>query len=145
MIAVGLWAAQLGGTARWSLPASFLAAMAAGGALGGLGVVLPAVETGIALSMLALGIAIVAAARPAAWLGTALVAAFAIFHGHAHGTEMPVGAGLALYGPGFLLGSAALHMAGLGIGGLAARLSPDLALRTLGAAIAATGAALLAI
>jgi urease accessory protein len=144
MIGVGLWAAQSGRAARWSLPASFLAAMAVGGVLGLAGFALPAVETGIALSLLALGIAIVAAARPVAWLGMALVAAFAVFHGHAHGAELPAGASGALYGAGALLATAALHAAGLGLGGLAARLGGGVALRMLGGALSAAGLLLLA-
>jgi urease accessory protein len=144
MIGVGLWAAQSGRVARWSLPASFLAAMAVGGVLGLAGFALPAVEIGIALSLLALGIAIVAAARPAAWLGMALVAAFAVFHGHAHGAELPAGESGALYGAGALLATAALHAAGLGLGGLATRLSGGVALRMLGGALSAAGLLLLA-
>lgn len=144
MIAVGIWAAQCGGAARWMLPAGFVAAMALGGALGGLAVGLPAVETGIALSILALGIAIAIAARPAAWLGTALVAAFAVFHGHAHGAEMPGGASPVLHALGFLLATATLHAAGLGGGGLAARLAGTWTPRIAGSAIAAAGAFLVA-
>ncbi len=144
MIGVGLWAAQSGRVARWSLPASFLAAMAVGGVLGLAGFALPAVEMGIALSLLAFGIAIVAAARPAAWLGMALVAAFAVFHGHAHGAELPAGESGALYGAGALLATAALHAAGLGLGGLAARLRGGVALRMLGGALSAAGLLLLA-
>lgn len=144
MIGVGIWATQSGCAARWSLPASFLAAMATGGVLGGIGFALPAVEIGIALSVLALGIAIVTAARPAAWLGMALVAAFAVFHGHAHGAELPAGESGALYGAGALLATAALHAAGLGLGGLATRLSGGVALRMLGGALSAAGLLLLA-
>jgi urease accessory protein len=144
MIGVGIWAAQSGRAAQWSLPASFLAAMAVGGVLGLSGMVLPAVETGIALSLLALGIAIVAAARPVAWVGMALVAAFAVFHGHAHGAELPAGASGMLYGAGALLATAALHAVGLGLGGLAARLRGGVALRMLGAAISAAGLLLIA-
>ena len=144
MIGVGLWAAQSGRVARWSLPASFLAAMAVGGVLGLASFALPAVEMGIALSLLAFGIAIVAAARPAVWLGMALVAAFAVFHGHAHGAELPAGESGALYGAGALLATAALHAAGLGLGGLAARLRGGVALRMLGGALSAAGLMLLA-
>lgn len=144
MIGVGIWAAQSGRGARWSLPASFLAAMAAGGGLGMSGFALPAVETGIALSLLALGIAIVAAARPVAWLGMALVAGFAVFHGHAHGAALPAGTSALLHGAGFLLATSTLHLAGLGLGGIAARLGGGVALRMLGAAISAAGLLLIA-
>lgn len=144
MIAVGLWAAQTGGAARWTLPASFLAAMAAGGALGGLGIVLPAVETGIALSVLALGLAIAAALRPAAWVGMALVGAFALFHGHAHVAELPGGASPWLHAAGFLLATAALHVAGLGGGEMIRRFAHARVARLIGGAISLAGLALIA-
>jgi urease accessory protein len=144
MVAVGIWAAQCGGASRWMLPAGFLAAMAVGGALGGIGIVLPAVESGIALSLLALGIAIAAAARPAAWMGMALVAVFALFHGHAHGAELPGGASPALHALGFLVATAALHAAGLAGGGLAARRAGTWAPRLAGAVISLVGVILVA-
>jgi urease accessory protein len=144
MVAVGIWAAQCGGAARWMLPTGFLAAMAVGGALGGIGVVLPAVESGIALSLLALGIAIAAAARAAPGGGLGRGAGLARFHGHAHGTEMPGGASPALHALGFLVATAALHAAGLGGGGLAARLAGNWGPRLVGAAISLGGAFLVA-
>lgn len=144
MLAVGIWAAQCGGAARWMLPVGFLVAMAAGGALAGLAVGLPAVETGIALSLLALGIAIAVAARPAAWLGMALVAAFAVFHGHAHGAELPGGASPLLHALGFLVATAALHACGLSGGLLATRLAGTWTPRIAGAAVAVAGAFLVA-
>jgi urease accessory protein len=144
MVAVGLWAAQTGGAARWTLPASFLAAMAAGGALGGLGIVLPAVEAGIALSVLALGIAIATAARPAAWAGMALVGAFALFHGHAHGAELPGGASPWLHAAGVLLATAALHAAGLGGGDMLRRFAGSRVARLIGGAISLAGLAWIA-
>jgi urease accessory protein len=143
MIAVGLWAAQAGGRARWTLPASFLVAMVVGAGLGMAGIALPRVESAIALSVLALGIAIASAARPVPWVGMALVGLFASFHGHAHGTEMPDALAPGLYGFGFVTATAALHGIGIAAAGLAGRVAPMLA-RVTGAVIAIAGALLLA-
>src|SRR5215510_9517986 len=92
MVAVGLWGAFLGAPAIWLLPVVFPLVMALGGALGVLGMPLPGVETGIALSAIALGAMVAFAARPPLCIAAILVGAFAIFHGHAHGTELPIGA-----------------------------------------------------
>ncbi len=139
MIAVGLWAATLGGAAVPVLLLAFPLAMIAGGILGGAGIPLPAVEAGIAASSIVIGVAVMLAARPPLWLAGAVVAAFAVFHGHAHGTEMPATGSLAPYAAGFVLATLLLHLSGLGIGHLS-RLRPGpVLLRTLGAAIALTG------
>lgn len=143
MIAVGAWAGQSGRNAAWALPAGFLAAMAAGAALAMLGVALPAVEAAIALSVLALGVALAFALRPAAWLATAAVAAFAVFHGHAHGAELGAGASPLASAAGFLLATASLHALGLAAIRLAARPAPRLA-RAMGAAFVLAGVVLLA-
>lgn len=143
MVAVGAWAGQSGRAAAWAMPAGFLAAMAAGAALAVLGLALPGVEAAIALSVLALGLAIAFGLRPAAWLGAALAAAFAVFHGHAHGAEMLLAASQPLScALGFLVATAALH--GLGFAGIraAARPAPRLA-SAMGACIALAGAFLL--
>jgi urease accessory protein len=118
MVAVGVMAARLGGRALWLVPASFVGAMAAAGFAAGSGMALPYVETGIALSVVVLGAAaLLGVAMPlAAAMG--LVAFFAVFHGYAHGLEMPeTAAGLA-YGAGFVAATAVLHAVGIG-GGLA--------------------------
>src|SRR6516225_12365862 len=113
MLAVGVFAAQLGGRALWLVPGTFVAVMAAAGMAGMLGVTIPYVETGIALSVLALGAAIAFAIRVPVAVAMALVGFFAIFHGHAHGTEMPASASGILFGLGFVLATAALHAIGI--------------------------------
>jgi urease accessory protein len=141
MVAVGLFAANLGGRALWAVPASFMALMAAGGALGMAGFGLPYVETGIALSVLVLGAVVALGARWPVGAAMALVGAFAIFHGHAHGAEMPPDASGAAYAAGFVAATGLLHLAGIAIG-LAVR---SVAVRRLGgAAVALAGVALLA-
>ncbi|MFO1088339.1 MAG: HupE/UreJ family protein [Hyphomicrobiales bacterium] len=144
MVGVGLLAARIGGRALWALPAAFLGLMAVGGALGVFGVVLPFVETMIALSLIALAAALVLGARLGTVAGAALVGAFALFHGHAHGTEMPVDASGIAYALGFLAATAGLHGAGLalGLGGASAQ-RPALA-RAAAAVMAVAGVALLA-
>jgi urease accessory protein len=139
MVAVGLWAAQLGGRARWLVPASFVSMMTVGGALGMMGVNLPLVETGILVSVLVLGILIAAAARLPLAASMAVVGLFAIFHGHAHGAELPAAASGISYALGFLLATAGLHACGLGLGLLAQKRIHAPALRYAGAAIALTG------
>jgi len=143
MIAVGLWAAQLGGRARWPVPAAFVGVMALGAALGQAGVTFPGVEQGIAASILALGLLIAAAVRLPVTAGMALVGAFAIFHGLAHGAEMPAAAGGFSYGAGFVAATVLLHAAGVGLGLIAARRSAH-ATQFAGWAIAASGLMLFA-
>lgn len=138
MLAVGLWAGQSGGRARWTVPAAFVAMMLAGGVLGMAGVGLPAVEPLVAASVLVLGLLILTARRLPPLAGAAVVGAFALFHGHAHGAELPAAALPALYAAGFVAATAALHAAGLG----AATLLRGLAVRAAGAGIAVVGAAL---
>jgi urease accessory protein len=145
MVAVGLWAAMAGGRSVWLVPAAFLVAMAAGGILGVAGVGLPAVEIGIVLSVVALGALVAARAILPVALGMAVVGVFAVFHGHAHGAEMPAAASGLAYGLGFLISTAALHAAGVGIGALAGRLAQERALRAGGGAIAAVGLLLLVV
>jgi urease accessory protein len=143
MVAVGLWGAQLGAPAIWLLPLTFPVVMACGGALGLMGVPLPFAEIGIALSALALGLAIVSTWRPPLWAAALVVGFFAIFHGHAHGTELPVGASGLLYSLGFVAATGALHAAGIGIGVIQRWLPGQAALRLAGAAVAAAGAGFL--
>ena len=116
MVAVGLWGAQLGPPAIWALPVTFPIVMAFGGALGIRGVPIPGVEMGIALSALALGIAILWEIRPPIAVAAALVGLFAIFHGHAHGGELPPGADRMLYSLGFVIATGSLHACGISIG-----------------------------
>jgi len=116
MVSVGLWGAQLGAPAIWLLPVAFPMVMALGGMLGLAGVALPGVEIGIALSAVALGLAVLTEARPPISFAAALVAFFAIFHGYAHGAELPPGSNGLLYSVGFVVATGALHATGIGIG-----------------------------
>ena len=115
MLAVGFWAAHLGGSARWGVPASFVAMMAAGGTAAMAGVTLPFVEAGIALSVAVLGGLIGARVRMPVAIGMALVGGFALFHGLSHGLAAPAASGYG-YGFGFVAATVLLHAAGLGIG-----------------------------
>lgn len=148
MVCVGLWATQSGGRAVWAIPAAFMAAMLAGGALGLAGFGLPGVELGIVGSLVALGGLVALRLRPSLAAGIAIVAGLAVFHGHAHGAEMPEAASPALYAAGFLVATAILHAAGIAaaqVAGKALAATGDILIRAGGAAIAATGALLLAL
>ncbi|MCJ2054588.1 HupE/UreJ family protein [Methylobacterium sp. J-070] len=145
MVAVGLLAALRGGRALWLLPASFLALMSAGAGLGMTGVALPYAETGIALSIVVFGVAAIVGLRAPVALLAALVGIFAVFHGYAHGIEMPETASGLSFGLGFLTATALLHAAGLGLGLGATRIGATRAPAALGAALAAAGLALLAL
>ncbi|HEY6373510.1 MAG TPA: HupE/UreJ family protein [Candidatus Acidoferrum sp.] len=116
MVAVGLWGAQLGSPAIWLLPVLFPMVMAVGGMLGLMGVPLPGTEYGIALSAILLGAAILFEVRPSLTIAGILVGFFAIFHGHAHGTELPAGQSALLYSMGFVIATGCLHAVGIGIG-----------------------------
>jgi urease accessory protein len=116
MVAVGLWGAQLGAPAVWLLPVAFPMVMAFGGMLGLLGVPLPGIEYGIALSAILLGAAVMFEVRPPLALAAVLIAFFAIFHGHAHGTELPPGQSGLLYSIGFVIATGCLHVFGISIG-----------------------------
>jgi len=140
---VGLWGAQLGAPAIWLLPLTFPLVMAFGGMLGLMGVPLPGAEVGIALSALVLGLAIVTAWRPALWAAAAVVGFFAIFHGHAHGSELPAGASGLAYSLGFVAATGALHACGIGIGVIQRWSAGQVVLRAAGAGVAAAGAAFL--
>jgi urease accessory protein len=116
MIAVGLWGAVLGPPAIWVLPVAFPMVMALGGLMGLLGIPVPGVEIGIAVSAIVLGAMVLAEVRPSLWIAAAIVAFFAIFHGHAHGRELPEGASALLYSLGFVVATGLLHAAGIVIG-----------------------------
>ncbi|MFO7543611.1 MAG: HupE/UreJ family protein [Thiobacillus sp.] len=139
MIAIGLWAAQQGGRALWAVPAAFVSAMLLGGVLGSAGWALPQIETGIAVSVLVLGLLIATHRRAPLLAGMTLAAVFALFHGTAHGLEMPQTATPALYALGFVLATACLHGAGMA-GSLIGRYT----MRLAGMGIAAAGLALVA-
>jgi urease accessory protein len=116
MVAVGLWGVQLGAPAIWVLPVAFPMVMALGGMLGLMGVPLPGIEHGIATSAILLGTAVRFEIRPPLAVAALVVGAFAIFHGHAHGTELPPGQSALLYSMGFVIATGGLHAAGIGIG-----------------------------
>jgi urease accessory protein len=116
MVAVGLWGAFLGNPAIWILPVVFPLVMAIGGALGVLGIPLPAVEVAIAASAVVLGLMVAFATRPPIWVAAVLVGAFAIFHGHAHGTELPNAANPLAYSLGFVIATGLLHLSGIAFG-----------------------------
>ena len=139
MVAVGLWAAQMGGRKTWVLPCVFVAAMIFGGLLGMRGVALPFVEQGILASILVLGVLIAAALKLPLPAGAAVVAVFALFHGHAHGSEMPAGIGGAAYSTGFALATALLHATGIAAGLGFQRFALERVARAAGGVIAALG------
>jgi len=142
MVCVGAWGAQLGAPLRLALPFTFPLMMVAGAALALWGLPMAAVESGIALSVLALGACIACRWRAPVWAACALVAGFALLHGYAHGRELPVAADPAGYSLGFVLATGLLHVLGIGIGELGVRVS-GAALRGFGAAVAAVGAGFL--
>jgi urease accessory protein len=115
MLAVGMFAAGLGGRALWAVPLTFVALMAVGGALGIQQVEVPYVEAGIALSVVVLGALVALQVKWPVAAAMALVGVFAIFHGHAHGQEMPMDASGAAYAAGFMVATALLHAAGLAL------------------------------
>ncbi|MCB1735131.1 MAG: HupE/UreJ family protein [Gammaproteobacteria bacterium] len=116
MVAVGLWGAQLGMPALWLLPVAFPMIMALGGAVGAAGVPLPGIEIGIAASGLLLGLAVLGNVRPPLWVAVLLVSFFAIFHGHAHGAEMPGFANPLAFAAGFVIATGLLHLSGIALG-----------------------------
>ena len=139
MIAVGLWGAFLGSPALWILPVVFPVVMAFGGALGVLGVEIPLVETGIAASAVVLGLMVALALRPKIAIAAVIVGAFAIFHGHAHGTELPEAASPLAYSIGFVISTGLLHLAGIGFGHFTRWPQGILAVRAGGGVIALVG------
>ena len=139
MLAVGLWATQLERRALWMVPGAFVGLMAAGGALGLSGLHLPLVEAGIVASVLVLGSFIAVAARFSVTTAMMLVGAFAMFHGFAHGSEMPVSASSVSYLAGFMVSTAMLHLCGIALG-MASQVSLDKRwIRLAGVGIAVAG------
>jgi urease accessory protein len=139
MVAVGLWGAFLGQPAIYVLPIVFPLVMALGGLLGILGVPLPGVEIGIAVSAAVLGMMVALAARPPLWVAGVIVGAFAIFHGQAHGAEIPPSADALAYSAGFVIATGCLHLCGIAFGLLARWPVGRLVVRTAGGAIAVAG------
>lgn len=139
MVSVGLWGAQLGAPAVWLLPVVFPMVMAFGGFLGLAGVPLPGVEIAIALSAVLLGLAVAKEARPPLAVAAVLVGFFAIFHGHAHGTELPTGQSGLLYSIGFVVATGCLHLSGIAVGLVHRWTWGRVALRVAGTLVAIAG------
>jgi urease accessory protein len=139
MVAVGLWGAQLGRPAVWLLPVTFPMVMAFGGMLGLMGLALPGIEIGIAVSAIILGVVVGWEARPPLRIAAIVVGFFAIFHGHAHGAELPAGADALLYSIGFVVATGCLHAAGIGIGVIHRWRAGKVMLRATGVAVALAG------
>jgi urease accessory protein len=142
MAAVGLWAMQIGRQALWLVPATFVGVMMLGGVLGFSGIDVPFIEQGILLSVLILGVLIAGAFKLPLAVSAALVGVFALFHGHAHGAEMPLETGALSYTLGFALATALLHLTGIVAGALLQRANLPLISRVLGGAIALGGVVL---
>lgn len=140
MVAVGLWGAQLRVPAIWLLPVTFPLVMAFGGFLGLIGVPLPGSEIAIALSGLCLGGAVLTEFRPPLWVAGILVGTFGLFHGYAHGAELPPGQNALLYSIGFLLATGLLHITGIAIGLLHRWPWGQIVLRGAGAVVFCGGA-----
>jgi urease accessory protein len=142
MVCVGLWGAQLGAPALWLLPVAFPLIMAFGGFLGLAGIPLPGVEIAVSLSALLLGVMVARAAKPSLGVAVVLVGFFAIFHGHAHGTELPPGANGLAYSIGFVVATGCLHAVGIAIGIVHRWPAGRVLLRGAGAAVAVAGVVL---
>lgn len=139
MVAVGMWGAQLGRPAVWLLPVTFPMVMAFGGMVGLMGLVLPGVEIGIAVSAIILGAMVGWEAHPPLGVAALVVGFFALFHGHAHGAELPAGADAVLYSIGFVVATGCLHAAGIGIGLIHRWPTGRRTLRVAGIAVALAG------
>ncbi len=139
MLAVGVWAAQLGGRAVWTAPSAFVGGLLLGAIIGMSGIELVAVETGILASLVVVGLLIALAIRLPLAGGLALVALFGLVHGHAHGTELPETAAPLLYAAGFVTASILLHLTGVALGTAARHYALPLLPRLGGGAVAAAG------
>jgi urease accessory protein len=146
MMMVGVFAWQLGGRALWLVPITFVLGMAIGGVLGVTGIGVPFIEIGIALSVIVLGASVAFRVKAPMAIAMAVVGLFAIFHGHAHGSEMPENAAGMTYGLGFMIATALLHLGGIGLGFLIGRIGDKrgpVFVRAAGAAAAVAGLAIL--
>lgn len=139
MITVGLWGAQLGAPAVWLLPVTFPIVMASGGLLGLMGVNLPGIEIGIAVSAIVLGFAVFREAKLNLWVAAVLVGFFAIFHGYAHGAELPPGGNGLIYSIGFVVMTGCLHATGIALGLIYKWSAGRAALRAAGACVSLAG------
>lgn len=139
MVAIGLWAASIGGRALWAIPAAFVVTMLLGGGLAVAGLNVPFVEQGILLSVIVLGVLVLFAKRLPTLVCAAIAGGFALFHGAAHGMEMPLSANGLQYALGFALATAGLHAVGLGFGQLMTKIGTPLVTRISGSVIATAG------
>ena len=144
MVAVGLWGAFLGPPALWTLPVVFPLVMAIAGAAGVIGLPLAGIETGIAVSAIALGAMVALAAKPPLWVAALVVGGFAVFHGYAHGVELPVGADAISFSMGFVIATGLLHLSGIAFGALSHWRNGRIAVRAAGGVIALIGVGFLA-
>lgn len=145
MFAVGLWGAQMGGRQVWQLPVTFPLIMVVGGVIGILGLPLPGIEIGIALSIVVLGLAIATAWKPYEWIALAIISVFALYHGYAHGAELPMAADPADFAIGFVLATGMIHVIGVGVGLILDPIRGGQFSRGLGAIIAVVGLGFLAL
>ena len=139
MVAVGLWAGLNGGRALWVWPVAFVGVMVLGGLLGISGIAVPMVEAGILASVFGFGLLVLVALQLPVLAGAALVAAFALLHGHAHGVQLPGEAAAASYAAGFAIATAILHAIGIGAAHIAGSANGRLAVRGAGALVAVAG------
>lgn len=139
MVAVGVWASQIGGRALWAVPGTFAGVMVVGGVLGVTGIPVPFVEEGILVSLLILGVLIAGFFKLPLVYSSLIVGVFAIFHGHAHGAEMPASISGASYAVGFVSATAMLHLAGIGLGILTQKTNLQIITRCAGGVIALSG------
>ncbi|MDW4498848.1 HupE/UreJ family protein [Sulfitobacter sp. D35] len=143
MVAVGLWGAFLGAPAIWILPVVFPLVMALGAAAGILGIPVPAIEVGIALSAVVLGLMILFTVRAPIWIAAMITGVFAIFHGYAHGTELPATANALAFAVGFVIATGLLHLIGIAFGLLVQWPAGRVAVRGAGGLISLAGLAFL--
>ena len=139
MLAIGLWAANLGGRALWAIPVAFVGTMLVGGGLAVAGVQVPFIEQGIVLSVILIGALLVGAARFPIAVCAGIAGLFALFHGAAHGLEMPLNANGAEYALGFAAATALLHIVGIGFAIIVARFQAPIVTRIMGSLIAVAG------
>ena len=139
MIAVGLWGAILGPPALWILPTAFPIVMALGGLMGFLGIHIPGIEIGIALSALVMGVMVLIEYKPVLWISLTMVSIFAIFHGHAHGTEIPTGSSALQFSMGFVVATGLLHLIGIALGEATYSPQKKAMVKILGALISLSG------
>ena len=139
MLAVGIWAAQMGGKAKWIIPITFVGIMSVGGMLGMNNISLPFAEIGILVSVIVLGVLILAGVRLPMLVSTVLVGVFALCHGHTHGTELPAAASGVMYAAGFALTTIVLHLSGIGFGTAVNKIANEKIVKFSGALIALMG------